>query len=104
MIFARRITITRAEGPMEKCGKTMEFHGPTAFHAAHCWMLTQGSTFPEKGAATISMTARSSGRMARSSAVGWMPNIPASRTMTSTREDMPRSTFSLFRGGGGQGT
>jgi hypothetical protein len=46
---AARITITRAEGPHELCGKTKVFEGARCWGAANAWLFGQSETFPASG-------------------------------------------------------
>lgn len=46
MIPVKQITITRAEGPYEKCGKPKTF---ASFVAATDWMIRECETFPKDG-------------------------------------------------------
>jgi hypothetical protein len=48
MIQAKKITITRAEGPTELC-KTRSFEGPDCWEHARNWLHGQSWTYPQKG-------------------------------------------------------
>jgi hypothetical protein len=48
-IPAIRITITRAEGPIEDCNVPKTFEGPTCWEEANAWMLRQSHSFPADG-------------------------------------------------------